>query len=44
MSALYPDLRAYVSLPPLVITPNERAVSTVQTDGADLHETIIISE
>lgn len=44
MSALYPDLRAYVSLPPLVVTPNERAVSTVQTDGADLHETIIITE
>jgi hypothetical protein len=43
-SAHYPDLRAYVCLPPLVITPNERAVSTVQTDGSDLHETIIITQ
>jgi len=42
-SAHYPDLRAYVSLPPLVVTPNERAVSTVQTHGSDLHETIIIT-
>lgn len=44
MSAFYPKLRAYVSLPPLVITPNQRAISTVQTDGADLHATITITE
>ena len=44
MSAVYPEMRAYVSTPPLVATPNERSISTVQTEGAGLHETIIISE
>ena len=44
MSAIYPKLRAYVSLPPLVVTPNQRAISTVQTEGADLHATITITE
>lgn len=30
MNQLYPQLRAFVSLPPLVLTPNERTASTVQ--------------
>lgn len=29
MNAAYPSLEAYVSVPPLVVTPNEHAVSTV---------------
>ena len=34
MNQLYPGANAYVSFPPLVVTPNDRANSTVQTSGA----------
>jgi len=31
MNAAYPDLNAYVSVPPLVLTKNEHSISTVQS-------------
>jgi hypothetical protein len=34
MNALYPDIRAFVSIPPLVITKNDRGTSTIQTGTA----------
>ena len=43
-SAFYPSLRAYVSLPPLVITPNLRPISTVQIDDATTHDLVSIED
>ena len=34
MNQLYPAMAAYVAFPPLAVTPNDRANSTVQTSGA----------
>jgi GR25 family glycosyltransferase involved in LPS biosynthesis len=34
MNQVYPGANAYVSFPPLVVTPNDRVNSTVQTSGA----------
>lgn len=34
MNQIYPGAAAYVSFPPLVVTPNDRTASTVQTSGA----------
>jgi GR25 family glycosyltransferase involved in LPS biosynthesis len=34
MNELYPRINAYVCIPPLVITENEHALSTVQTPGS----------
>jgi len=34
MNQIYPGAGAFVALPPLVVTPNDRANSTVQTSGA----------
>ena len=30
MNSVYPALRSYVSLPPLAVTPNDHAISSVQ--------------
>jgi len=34
LNSLYRDLNAYVCFPPLVVSPNDRANSTIQTGGA----------
>jgi hypothetical protein len=34
MNELYPKINAYVCFPPLVITKNDHALSTVQTSGS----------
>ena len=35
MSVLYPSMRAFVPLPPLVVTPNVHEISTVQREGSE---------